>query len=88
MARARSFEASAMAEPFRFNVNFAGRDPDYLTAANVSEQFFTVLGTPLLHGRWFLPEEHRRGGPRSVIMSHAMWASRHHSDPSVVGKSP
>ena len=41
MERARSFEAVAMAEPMRFNTNFAGREPDYVYAAIVGEQFFT-----------------------------------------------
>jgi len=87
MARARSFEAVAMAEPMRFNTNFAGREPDYVYAAIVGEQFFSVLGTPVLHGRWFLPQEYQRGGPRVVIMSHTMWVSRYAGDPSIVGSS-
>ncbi len=87
MARARSFEAVAMAEPMRFNTNFAGREPDYVYAAIVGEQFFRVLGTPVLHGRSFLPQEYQRGGPRVVVMSHSMWASRYGSNPSIVGSS-
>jgi len=87
LTRARSFEAAAMAEPFTFNLNFAGREPDYLAAARVSEQFFTVLGTPVLHGRTFLPEEYRRGGARVVMFSHALWRNRFGGDPSIVGTS-
>ena len=30
LARIRSFETAAMAEPFKFNLNFAGREPDYI----------------------------------------------------------
>jgi hypothetical protein len=87
IAGARSFETIAFAEPFSFNMNFASREPDYLTAARVSDQFFAVLGTPLLHGRAFLPSEYRRGGPRVVILDYAMWRDRCGSDPSVVGTS-
>jgi putative ABC transport system permease protein len=85
LKRARSFEAAAIAEPFRFNINVEGREPEYLTAARVSEQFFTVLGAPMLHGRAFLPEEYRRRGPRVAIFSHALWTARFGSDPSIVG---
>jgi len=85
VTRARSFVAAATADPFTFNLNFAGREPDYLTAARVSEQFFTVLGTRALHGRTFLPEEYRRGGGRVVMLSHALWANRFGRDPSIVG---
>jgi putative ABC transport system permease protein len=87
IARSRSFDAAAIAEPLTFNVNFAGREPDYLPAARVSEQFFRVLGADVLHGRAFLPQEYRRGGPRVAIFSHALWRSRFGADPAVVGTS-
>ena len=86
LARIRSFETAAMAEPFNFNLNFAGREPDYVYSARVSDHFFTVLGTPVLHGRTFLPQEYRKGGARVVILSHALWTSRFTGDPSIVGK--
>jgi putative ABC transport system permease protein len=85
LARTHSFQALAIAEPFTFNLNFAGRDPDYLTASRVSDQFFAVLGTSTLHGRLFATEEYRRGAPRVVIFSHALWTSRFGADPAVVG---
>ena len=75
-----------MTEPFNFNLNFAGREPDYIYSARVSDHFFTVLGTPVLHGRTFLPQEYRKGGARVVILSHALWTSRFTGDPSIVGK--
>jgi putative ABC transport system permease protein len=87
IARARSFEVAAMAEPFSFNMNFAGRDPDYLTAARVTEPFFAVIGTPALLGRTFTEQEFRRGGPRVVLFSHALWTTRFGSDPAIVGRS-
>jgi len=85
LARTHSFQALAIADPFTFNLNFAGRDPDYLTAARVSEQFFGVLGTSTLHGRLFAADEYRRGAARVVILSHAAWTSRFGADPAVVG---
>ena len=85
LARARSFESMAMVEPFSFNFNFAGREPDILTAARVTDQFFSLLGTPALHGRTFVPDEFRRGGPRVAIYSYEMWRSRAGSDPAIVG---
>ena len=87
MARTHSFQALAVADPFTFNLNFAGRDPDYLTAARVSEQFFSVLGTSTIEGRLFVPEEYRRGAARAVIFSHALWTSRFGADPTLVGKA-
>ncbi len=87
LARTRAFQELAIAEPFTFNLNFAGREPDYLTAARVSERFFSVLGTPAFHGRMFAPEEYRRGARRVVIFSHALWTSRFGADRSLVGRT-
>jgi len=87
MARARSFDSTAVAESLAFNLNFAGREPDYLTAARVSDRFFTVLGVNALHGRTFLPEEYQRGGARVVMLSHATWTFRFGGDPLVVGRT-
>jgi putative ABC transport system permease protein len=87
IARSRTFEAAAIAEAMTFNLNFAGREPDYLMAARVSDQFFKVLGTSPLHGRTFLAEEYRRGAPRVVLLSHAAWTGRFGGDPSIVGRT-
>jgi predicted permease len=84
MARARSFETVAMAEPFSI---VSGRDPGFLTAARVGEGFFTVLGTSMRHGRAFLPEEHRRGAGRFAILSDSMWKDRFGGDASIVGQA-
>jgi predicted permease len=85
--RARSFEAIAMAEPSSINANIAGREPEYLAAALVSEQFFKVLGTSMLHGRGFLPQEYDRGAGRVAIFSYVMWRDRFGGDPSIVGQA-
>ncbi len=86
LARARSFESAAMVEPFVFNLNFAGREPDYLPSALVTESFFDVIGTAVLSGRAFQPDEFRAGGPRVVILSHGLWTSRFGADPAIVGR--
>jgi putative ABC transport system permease protein len=86
LARAQSFESAAMIEPFTFNLNVAGREPDYLPSARVTESFFDVVGTPVLLGRTFLRDEFRRGGPRVAIISHVLWTSRFGANPAIVGQ--
>jgi putative ABC transport system permease protein len=83
--RARSFEAVALAEPFGLNSEIVGREPEYLAAAQVSEQFFKVLGTPMLFGRAFLPQDHQPG-VRVAIFSYPMWR-RFGGDASIVGQA-
>jgi putative ABC transport system permease protein len=87
ISRATSFEAIAIAEPSTLNSTIAGREPEYLPAARVSERFFTVLDIAMLHGRPFLPHEFQRGGGRVAILSYPMWRDRFGGDPSVVGQA-
>jgi putative ABC transport system permease protein len=87
ISRARSFEAAAVAEPFSVTAEIPGREPEYLTAALVSEHFFEVLGTTMLHGRAFLPEEYRTGASRAAIFSYTFWRDRFGADPSIVGRA-
>jgi putative ABC transport system permease protein len=83
----RSFEAMALAEPWNVTANMSGQEPVYLEAARVSEPFFSVLGTSMLHGRAFLPEEFRRGSGNFAILSFPLWRDRFDADPSVVGRA-
>ena len=66
--------------------SFPDTSPSIFEAARVSEQFFALLGTPMLHGRAFLPQEHRGAG-RFAILSFPMWRDRFGADPSVVGRA-
>lgn len=87
LTRTRSFQAVAVAEPWRVISTLDGREPQQMPAARVSDQFFTVLGVPMLHGRAFLPQEYKRGGARVAILSHVTWRDRFGGDPSIVGRA-
>lgn len=84
--RARSFESAAIAEPWAITANIAGREPGFLDAALVSEQFFTVLGMSMRHGRAFLPQEYSRGAERVAIISYPLWRDMFGADASIVGQ--
>jgi putative ABC transport system permease protein len=86
IARVRSFETIAVAEPWAVQSTLVGREPAVLEAARVGEQFFSVLDTPMLHGRPFLPQEHRPGGEPVAIFSYAMWRDAFGSDASIIGR--
>src|SRR5204863_3249453 len=54
-------------------------------AAQVSSNYFSVMGVSLARGRTFLPEEETPGGNSPVaIVSHAYW-QKHNLDPTVLG---
>jgi len=61
--------------------------PERIYVANVSSNFFDVLGIKPTLGRFFLPrEEAREGGARYVVLSHSLWKNKFGGDPAIVGK--
>src|SRR5262249_53885236 len=84
--RARSFEAIALAEPTGLNSEIPGREPEYLKSTFVSEQFFKVLGTPMLLGRAFEGPDYQQGA-RVAILSYPTWRNRFGGDVSIVGQA-
>ena len=87
MKRARSFDAVAIAEPRTLDVYIEGREPEQLGGARVSDRFFTVFAVPMQYGRVFTVDEHNRGGPRAVILSHRLWQERFGANPAIVGNT-
>ena len=61
--------------------------PERIYVANVSANFFEVLGIKPALGRFFLPdEEAREGGARFVVLSYSLWKNKYGGDPAIVGK--
>ncbi|HEY2468426.1 MAG TPA: ABC transporter permease, partial [Terracidiphilus sp.] len=66
----------------------AGAAPERIYIANVSSNFFDVLGVKPLLGRFFLPEEETRpDAVPYVVLSYSLWKTRYAADPAIVGKS-
>lgn len=65
-----------------------GAKPERIYVANVSANYFDVLGIKPALGRFFLPnEEARTGGVPYVVLSYSLWQTRFAADPAIVGKS-
>jgi len=65
-----------------------GATPERIYVANVTANYFDVLGVKPLYGRFFRPEEEAVG--RSipyVILSYSLWKTHFAGDPGIVGKS-
>jgi predicted permease len=69
-----------------FNLVGVGR-PDRLTGSRVSAAFFSAMGVAPALGRDFRAVEDVPGGPRLVILSHALWASRFAGRADLVGQA-
>lgn len=63
-----------------------GAQPEPVYIANVSANYFDVLGIKPVLGRFFLPEEEARAIP-NVVLSYSLWKTRYGKDPAIVGKS-
>src|SRR5512142_1409583 len=65
-----------------------GAQPERVYVANVSANYFDVLGIRPMLGRFFLPQE--EAGPGAVpyvVLSYSLWKTRYAEDRAIVGKS-
>ncbi|HUN84929.1 MAG TPA: ABC transporter permease [Terracidiphilus sp.] len=63
-----------------------GAKPERVYIANVTANYFDVLGIKPVLGRFFLPEEEARAIP-NVVLGYSLWKTRYGKDPTIVGKS-
>jgi putative ABC transport system permease protein len=67
-------------------INLTGGNAVRLTAAFVSADFFSVLGTSAQVGRTFVTGDDSIGRDGYVILSHAVWQRTFGRDPAVLGR--
>ena len=85
-AQAKSF--SGLAAYFLSTTNLTGTgEPERLTQARVSANFFDLLGVRPARGRGFLPGEDAVEAPRVAILSDGLWRRRFGAEPSSVGRT-
>ena len=63
------------------------REAEQVSAAQVSVDFFRVLGVAPIHGRSFLPQEDQSGGADVAVVSDGFWHSHFGADPNLVGRT-
>ena len=62
--------------------------PERIYVANVTSNYFDVLGVKPLYGRFFRAEEETQGRTVPyVVLSYSFWKTHYTGDPGVVGKS-
>jgi predicted permease len=65
-----------------------GAQTERVFLANVTANYFDVLGIKPVLGRFFLAEEETRpDAVPNVILSYSLWKTRYAADPAIVGKS-
>jgi putative ABC transport system permease protein len=69
-------------------INLTGMgEPERLSGARVTADFFTLLGVEPFLGRSFLGEEDRPGGRKAVLLSYELWQRRFISNSKIIGST-
>ncbi len=69
------------------NLSQRGQQPESISYAAVSPNYFSLFGVAPSLGRSFLPVEDQSGHNHVIILSHSLWQSRFGSDASIVGRT-
>jgi predicted permease len=84
--RTRGFEALAVQTGWQVNLTGSG-DPERLTGARVSGDFFRVFGVNAARGRTLRPDEDAPGRNRVVVLSDGLWRRLYGAQPDIVGQT-
>jgi putative ABC transport system permease protein len=84
--RNRSFSGVAACAFETFSLTGQG-DPEQISAARTSWNFFDVLGVRPIAGRTFMREEDQPGGRQVVLISYELWMRLFAGDASAVGRN-
>jgi putative ABC transport system permease protein len=64
-----------------------GRDPERISCASVTRNFFNIVGLPPEIGRTFSEDEDKVGARPVAVISDRLWRRVFNADPSVLGRS-
>jgi putative ABC transport system permease protein len=62
-------------------------EPERIPSAQVSPNFFSVLGVNAILGRTFAADEDQPGRDHVVMLSHSLWQRRFNSEQTVIGRT-
>src|ERR1041385_9136139 len=65
----------------------SGRDPERVSCASVTRNFFNIVGLNAEIGRTFSEDEDKVGAPPVAVISDRLWARAFNRDRSVIGRS-
>ena len=80
------FESFGVLSGTSFNLTGTG-EPEQLAGAQVSSNFFSVLGAKIVAGRDFEPEDEKPGATQVAIISDRLWQQNFGGEQSVIGST-
>ncbi len=70
------------------SVSFTGgQEPEKISSASASGEFFSLLGVQPLLGRYILPRDTQPGNDHVAVLNYRLWMTRFGGDPRIVGRS-
>ena len=82
------FDELAVTRRESYNLSgLPGRQPEQISGAIVTANFFKVIGLKPQIGRVFTSEEDRAGGPQVAVIGDQLWQRIFQRDPRVLGRS-
>ena len=84
-AQADLFEAVSVFSGTTVDVT-GGEEPERIQGLDVDEDYFRVMGRPLLFGRSITAAEARPGSDQVAVLGYGFWMRRFGGDPKVVGR--
>jgi len=82
-----SFDALALYATWQGSLTGREGSPDWVDAVTATRSLFDVLRVAPALGRTFSREEDQPGGPRVVVVSHALWHQRYGGDSAIIGRT-
>lgn len=83
---ARTLAGVAATRPQEFNLEQTG-EPQRVSGAQVSGNYFAVMGVAPVLGRALTPEDDRPGATSVVVISKGLWTRAFGADPGILGRS-
>lgn len=84
----KTFDEFAALLSVPFNLNFTGSgEPERLSAALVTGNYFQALGVKPALGRTFLLENESPGREQVAVLSYGFWQKRFAGDPAIINKT-
>ncbi|MBA2622336.1 MAG: ABC transporter permease [Chthoniobacterales bacterium] len=84
----KSFQHLAISRLESRNLSgIAGREPERVSVAFVTANFFHAIGLPPQVGRTFSEDEDKPGAPALVVLSERLWDRAFGRDPNIVGRA-
>ncbi|HEY7180841.1 MAG TPA: ABC transporter permease [Blastocatellia bacterium] len=84
--RNKTFQGMAGVTSDRYNLTGTG-EPEEISAATVSINFFKLMGVNTALGRAFTAEEEQPGRDKVVVLSHSLWQRRFGADPGILNRT-